>query len=133
MTSKTWIYEQKTGRVFFDDGSKTNLVDADSYAGHGEGLNNPSLESVQGVGPIPRGEWKIHGQKDHLTNDKRNLKMAMELTPVGHNAHGRSGFFWHGDAVATAGQHLASHGCIISSRSVRDKVAKSGVTKLIVR
>jgi hypothetical protein len=46
------------------------------------------------------------------------------LSPVGHDAHGRSSFLIHGDN--SLGNHTASHGCIILSRMVREKMRASG-------
>jgi hypothetical protein len=90
---------------------------ATGYSGHGEGLNNPALEADPGVGPIPAGTWRIGPPEPHP-----NLgPLAMPLTPLGHDAHGRSAFFIHGDNAEV--DHSASHGCIILSRLTRMSIS----------
>jgi hypothetical protein len=99
------------------------------YSGHGEGVNNPALESVPNVGPIPAGRWTIGAAEDN----SRLGPVAMPLTPVDTDAtFGRGGFFIHGDSVEFAGQEEASHGCIILARDVRELIAASGDTDLAV-
>lgn len=115
-------YSQKTGQI----GIRNTLIGI-GYSGHAEGLDDPDMEAVVAIGPIPRGEWKIdrwlekHGTKGPI---------VARLSPVGHNAHGRSGFLIHGDNSSL--NHTASHGCIISSRAIRDALRASGVTQLLV-
>ena len=52
--------------------------------------------------------------------------MTVEVRRVvtGHDANGRSAFLVHGDN--SAGNHSASHGCIILNRIVRDRMRRSG-------
>jgi hypothetical protein len=45
---------------------------------------------------------------------------------------GRSAFYIHGDLVSAPGQHLASEGCIILAREIRNTIGESGDTSLIV-
>jgi len=52
----------------------------------------------------------------------------MRLTPMGHNALGRSGFMIHGNNV----QNNASQGCIILGPAIRQQVAGSGDAQLVV-
>lgn len=53
----------------------------------------------------------------------------MRLTPIGHNALGRSGFMIHGNNV----QNNASQGCIIPGSAIRQQIAGSGDTQLLVQ
>jgi hypothetical protein len=46
----------------------------------------------------------------------------MDLTPLGHNANGRSDFRIHGDNST----HTASTGCIILPPHVRQQISASG-------
>lgn len=118
-----FTFEQKTGRFLGLDGK----VLATGYAGHGAGVNNPGMEAVRAVGPIPRGEWSI-GQ---AYKSKTGLgPVVMNLDPVGHDAHGRTLFRIHGDNGK--GDRSASHGCIILPPAVRRLIAASGVTRLVV-
>lgn len=119
-----WTYEVISGKLLHPDGV---TVSSGLYSGHGEGLNNPALEDVHDVGPIPCGIWQIGPWHDHY-EDKGPV--VGELHPVGFDPHGRSGFLCHGDNSAM--NHTASHGCIIAPRPVREAIRDSGVTKLIV-
>jgi hypothetical protein len=47
-------YSQSTGKFTTSDGTSY-----DGYSGNGEGLNNPSKESMPFVGPIPKGEYTV--------------------------------------------------------------------------
>lgn len=116
-----WTYKQSSGELSF----KGN-VEGTGYSGKGEGLNKPDKEDVPNVGPIPRGEWSIGDPYD----DKKKGPVVMALTPVGHDARKRTGFLIHGDNKDM--NKTASNGCIILSKELRQKIAKSGVKKLLV-
>lgn len=120
----TWIYEQKTGVMLNPQGE----ISARGYSGHGGGLNNPDMEEVPSVGPIPRGDWSI--DLTPLGLDHGLGPLALPLLPVNHGAHGRSAFRIHGDN--SSDDRSASHGCIILPRSVRQAIIDSGVTHLLV-
>ena len=97
------------------------------YSGHGQGLDNPGLEGEPNIGPIPRGSWKIV-RWDDQRGDKGPIVAV--LCPVGHDAHGRSGFLIHGPHAND--HHDSSHGCIIASRGIRIALRASGETHLEV-
>ncbi len=113
----TWTYAQQTGELR-QDGKPVSI----GYSGATEGKNNPAMENVPNIGPIPRGDWTIAGppvdSKDH---GPYVLKLNPEPTT---DTHGRSGFLMHGDSKEHPG--CASHGCVILSRSVREEVWQSG-------
>lgn len=111
-----WTYSQTTGLIRHDGESV-----GDGYSGHGSGLNNGALEAVEGVGPIPRGMWRIT-QWDQM-HAQLGPVVAI-LTPVDQDAHGRSCFRIHGDNAAL--NHTASDGCIIAPRVVREEWRASG-------
>lgn len=115
-------YDQKTGHIAI-----RNTIIGTGYSGFGPGLDNPDMESVPNVGPIPRGEWHIERWDE--THGDKGPQVAV-LAPVGHNAHGRSAFLIHGDNAL--GNHTASHGCIIANRTIRNALRASGETALIV-
>lgn len=116
----SWIYSQATGEMS-RDGAFVEV----GYSGAGEGRNNPAKEDVQSVGPIPRGNYTIGPPHDTATHGPH----VMALTPVGHDARGRSGFLIHGDNRT----HTASLGCIILSRPTRDRISDSGDKMLTVQ
>lgn len=115
-----WTYHQKTGDIFKPDGSLLGT----GYSGHGEGRNNPAMEAVVKTGPIPVGKWAI--SNPHLS--PHTGPFTLDLTPDGHDAHGRSAFKLHGDNAA----HDASEGCIILARALREVVWLSGDHELEV-
>ena len=115
-------YEQSTGRLCEDDGSLVGL----GWAGHLDGKNNPAMQDVKGVGPLPKGTYTIEDPEDgtHLG------PLAFPLTPNPTNVmFGRSGFFLH--AAEIKNPSMSSDGCIIMNRMVREFVAQKieGTTK----
>jgi hypothetical protein len=120
------LYSKKEGRqvwayyVITGDIAHGGYLLGKGYSGYGGFCNNPDLEFAFDRGPIPRGRYKI-GYAEH------NHKMgpyAMSLTPVGHTAYGRSGFYIHGDSKKQPG--AASTGCIILPHNIRKMIAHSG-------
>lgn len=104
-------YEQVTGRLSEDDGKVIGF----GWAGHLQGKNNPDMENIKGVGPLPKGKYTVGDPEDgtHLG------PLAFPLTPDPANEmYGRSGFFIHGaDQEHPA---LSSDGCIIMGRVARE-------------
>jgi hypothetical protein len=87
------------------------------YSGNGEGYNNPDVQDIPNVGPIPVGEYIIGAPVDKPNTGR----YSRPLTPLpSNNMHGRSGFFWHGDN--SRGDNSASSGCPISPLSCRSRV-----------
>lgn len=117
-----WRYENATGRLLRD-----NLYVATGYSGKGTGKNNPEMENVHRMGPIPKGIYDIGPPHDTTTHGP----YVMDLTPHPDNEmYGRDLFRMHGDSISNPG--LASEGCIIEARPVREQVGKSGDTLLEV-
>jgi len=114
-------YRQSTGELF--DDMKTF---ATGYSGHLEGKNNPFKEKVRNVGPIPAGLWKI----GEVYNSQRVGPFCIRLSPVEHDAHGRTAFLIHGDSRKNPGE--ASRGCIIMPRYIRKMIIEKGYTHLSV-
>ena len=109
----SWTYSQSTGQL-----SENGIQVGVGYSGTGTGRNNPAEEAVPRTGPIPSGKYSIGPPHDTDTHGP----YVMSLTPVGHNALGRSGFLMHGDNV----RHDASLGCIILGPQIRHRVGTSG-------
>jgi len=114
-----FTYDQRTGTMKHD-----GAVIGSGYSGHDQGINNPVMEAVRSVGPIPRGFYHIGPAYDAPGLGPR----VMPLTPVSHDALGRSGFFIHGDSK----KGNASHGCIVIARVTRTMIAASGDHDLTV-
>lgn len=123
-----WTWSQSTGAL-----SRDGTVLARGYSGRDAGKNNPAMEAVRGVGPIPQGKWKIGAPYD----SKSVGPYAMRLTAIDarpdddvHQGTGRSAFRIHGDSIAHPG--TASRGCIILPRAVRRQIWMSGDRELLV-
>jgi hypothetical protein len=107
------IYEQKTGRLLLDD-----ALFGQGYSGFGPGKNNPEMQEEAGIGPLPCGVYAISEAVEESTT---HGPFVLRLTPFkATNTFGRSGFLIHGDSKEHPG--LASHGCIILPRSVREAI-----------
>lgn len=114
-------YSQKTGTLFqyvVGEGGWTWEKIGAGYSGHGEGLNNPSKESVPDVGPIPCGIWSL----SFPFEDPHKGPVCFRLTPLTYRGP-RTGFLIHGDNPK--GDHSASEGCIILDHVTREKIAAS--------
>jgi hypothetical protein len=118
-----WTYAQKSGELQ-QDGKHV----ANGYSGAGAGKNNPAMEQVHNVGPIPQGEWTITGPP---VNTAEHGPYVLKLEPSETTpTFGRGGFLMHGDSKQSPG--CASQGCVIMPRAVREQVWKSGDTELQV-
>lgn len=117
-----WTYEQKTGHLQLD-----GALVAVGYSGHGAGKNNPDMQAVHNVGPLPQGFYEIGTPRDTESHGP----YVLPLTPDHEtDCWGRSGFLVHGDSIKSPGS--ASHGCIIVARNIREKIWKSNDHKLQV-
>ena len=118
-----WTYAQKTG-----DLRQHGTTVGTGYSGFDNGKNNPAMQAIHDVGPIPQGEWTITGPP---FNTPEHGPFVLRLLPSETtNAFERSGFLMHGDSIHAPG--TASRGCIIMPRTVREKVWSSGDTDLEV-
>jgi hypothetical protein len=118
----TWVYSRSTGELGHDGVSVGS-----GYSGHGDGFNNPALQTAHDVGPLPQGMYSIGDPVDppnHLG------PLAMPLTPTSGDMFGRSGFFIHGDN--SRHDHSASDGCIILGPAIRQQIADGDDTDLQV-
>ena len=115
-----WTFSSTTGWLCDATGKKI----AQGYAGGDEGRwpdgrNNPAMESVPQVGPLPRGIYTL----GEPVEGSRLGPYAIPLAPDPANEmFGRSGFFCHGDTVPSGN---ASEGCIILPRFARDVLKRS--------
>lgn len=116
LNALAWTYSQKTGELQ-QDGKPVAI----GYSGAGDGKNNPTMENVHNVGPIPQGHWTIVGPP---VNTAEHGPYVLALKPtVGTPTYGRDGFLLHGDSKELPG--CASQGCIIMPRAAREQVWKS--------
>lgn len=115
-----WTWDQSAGALT-RAGGMCKPVLYRGYSGAGRGKNNPSMQAAVGVGPIPRGRWRVTSKVDHPHLGPCTLVLEPE---PGTDTCGRSAFRIHGDSIARPGE--ASHGCIILPRVVREAVWSSG-------
>ena len=118
-----WKFSVRQGSLRSDDG----VYVTQAYSGHNEGelygVNNPDLQAMPGIGPIPVGLYQISAP----VTSQQTGPYAMSLTPLnGTDTHGRSAFEIHGDLVGQEGKQLASHGCVIVDRPFRERIWQSG-------
>lgn len=126
---KEFVYAQATGRLWLrDEGSQEKATPLGrGYAGHPPHVNATDAEALVARGPVPRGGYKLVGPFNHV----RLGPVVFYMEPdKGNQMFGRSGFFVHGDNQF--GNQTASHGCIILSRAVRERMQTEGVRRLVV-
>ena len=123
VNAQAWTYAQKTGELQ-QDGQHV----ATGYSGAGDGKNNPDMQSIPNIGPIPQGDWTITGPP---VNTAEHGPYVLRLAPKEEtDTFGRSGFLMHGDSRNAPG--TASHGCVILPRPVREQIWQSGDQELEV-
>lgn len=118
-----WTYAQRTGALTRDDG----MIVAVGYSGAGAGKNNPDAQDLHDVGPLPRGHYFIEPPVDTRTHGPFVLWLDPDVDNV---MYGRSGFGIHGDSVIHPG--MASEGCIVLPRAIREQIWNSGDHRLTV-
>lgn len=115
------VYHQRTGELWV-----RHVLACVGYSGNAAGKNNPDLQHVQGVGPIPEGAYLIGEPSASLDHGP----VALHLVPLtGTQTYGRSGFLMHGDSIGAPG--TASHGCIIVPRPLRE-AARDDTDRLLI-
>jgi hypothetical protein len=101
---------------------------AKGWAGQGEGYNNPDMQGISNIGPLPRGFYTIGPSYHHPELGP----VVMNLTPDPANEmFGRSLFRIHG--ASAAHPELSSKGCIVLPREARDRIHLSYETRLGVK
>ena len=114
----TLQYSQSTGAL--TDAVKG--VVAQGWAGCGEGKNNPEMQEVHSVGPLPRGLYDL-GPWEPFHEGLGPL--VCRLIQVEGETFGRDGFFIHGASMGHYGDE--SKGCLVLPRSQRELVQKMRV------
>jgi RHS repeat-associated protein len=76
-------YYQSTGQMIcVNDQTGQQYYNEIGYAGTGRGWNNPDMQGVPFIGPIPRGKWKVEGNPYKSPITGRN---TIRLTPLQDN------------------------------------------------
>ena len=117
-----WRWDQSAGEL-----SRDGSFISKGYSGNGRGVNNPALQGVAGVGPVPTGKWKIVELRltGAATGPYTIVIHKADSTPNDDfdDVTRRGAFRIHGDNVK--GDNSASHGCIILPRAVRERIWNS--------
>lgn len=120
--NKVFTFIQSTGAILDETGHQIAI----GWAGNGEGRNNPAMQSVHDVGPLPQGVYRVNPWEEthgHLG------PMVAPLIQIEGETFGRSAFFIHGPSRgANYGQE--SKGCIVVPRPLRAKI-KAGAPNFL--
>lgn len=120
-----WLYKQSTGELFLK-GSPVITPFAVGYSGCGSGKNNPDMQCVKDIGPIPKG-WYTLGE---ILDEPAAYTIKL-IPDVSNEMCSRSGFLIHADSIQRPG--WASQGCIIiPDATKRESIANGGVKRLEV-
>lgn len=118
-----WFYEQRSGRIWRNN----EPVLATGYSGAPGAINDPTQQHKIGIGPIPRGVYRILNAISH----EKLGPVCMRLVPdAGNEMFGRDPFLIHGDNPRR--NQSASEGCIILDRPSREAINKSTDKTLVV-
>lgn len=91
------------------------------YSGHGAGRNNPEMQNIRRMGPIPRGLYAMKEPEDTVAHGPYVIRLAAKTD---NEMFGRDGFLIRGDSIKDPGQEGA--GCIVLSRMLRRLMWESG-------
>lgn len=115
-------FHQRSGKTY----RATELI-ATGWAGQLEGINNPDLQHVANIGPLPRGFYTIGPAYSHPVLGP----LTMNLTPDPETEmYGRSQMRCHGASMSHP--NLSSHGCLILPRYARQHIIDIGDRRLQV-
>jgi hypothetical protein len=118
-----WTYQQSTAKLQ----SPTKVITTFGWAGQGAGKNNPAMQNVHNVGPLPVGTYTISEPHD----SPRTGPYTMNLIPdPSNNMLGRADFRIHG--ASKTNPELSSEGCMIQPRVIRENIWNSGDRTLVV-
>lgn len=122
----TFVFHVREGVIAWaKDGS---LFASGVWSGHGAGRNNPAMENVKGVGPLPAGLYRYEGMIDggHLGPD------VMHLVRIDDGPDfGRGHFYVHGATIVNPA--MSSDGCIIVDHPHRLEMNKQAGSARTIR
>ena len=117
-----YTFRQSTGELFQD-----GVLKGKGWAGQPPHKNDPNGQEVKGVGPLPRGKYRIGPAYHH----PHLGPVTMNLTPDPSNEmFGRGDFRIHG--ASEDNPEYSSEGCIIQMRPVREAIAAGADRDLTV-
>jgi RHS repeat-associated protein len=117
-------YSQSTGNlVCFDVFTGARYVDVFRYSGYGHGKNDPDMQGIEWVGPLPRGEYSIGQTLDRKKTGPMTiiLMFERETTDPFPSNRSKGQMRIHGDKKGKPPGN-ASEGCIVVNRDVRKTI-----------
>ena len=120
-------YDVSTGELTCtDDDTDQDVVDTVCYSGNGQGLNNPAMDDIPNVGPLPGGVVYDMGTG---VNNRGTGPQSIPLTPSADSnqfptTRDSGSFLMHGDNPQM--NNTASEGCVICSRETRNQINEAG-------
>jgi hypothetical protein len=110
-----WTFAITTGSFYDPNGRFVSKGYAGGNCGKNpEGIDNPDMEGVKNIGPLPEGFYTFGVPVEH----SQLGAFAIPLIPdAANDMKGRGGFFLHGDTTPPG---KASEGCIVQPRPTRD-------------
>ena len=108
-----WTYSQSTG-VLFNHSTNQSWQ---CYSGHGDGLNNPQLQDLVMVGPIPQGSWEVVEIASDLKTGPVTWFLEWMAPIWSYPGRDKGSFRVHGDNAEV--NHTASDGCVIAPHDCR--------------
>jgi hypothetical protein len=132
-------YHQSSGLMNAPDGAFVALGwagnDSNPHANptHIAGKNNPNVESVRCIGPLPKGLYRVgHWEDMHAGLGP----IVAHLEQIEGETFGRSGFYFHGPAQNVMAYGQESEGCIVVPRAgrlkVREQAPEGSVIEVVV-
>ena len=113
--------------MFLVKDDNTEALFGTGWAGHSQGKNNPDMQNVKSIGPLPQGWYTIMPPHDN----PHTGPYTMDLVPDKENKmFGRDLFRIHGAALHNP--EMSSDGCIVQIRTVRESIWNSGYHRLQV-
>ena len=119
-----WVYESSSGSTFRPDGTLLCVA----YSGHGDGLNNPAMQAIPNIGPIPTGEYTL---SPFFTHPRLGKLVARFMPKSDNDECHRSGIDLHGDNQYR--DHTGSEGCVVMDEPYRLEISQSLDTDWLVR
>jgi hypothetical protein len=115
-----WVYSQQRGNLFQEQNGTFKLL-TKGYSDSGIGENNPEMEFVRDIGPLPVGQYTIGAPEvfNHMSN-------CLRLTPDPTNIMGGRSGFWMHDGIFHGPHGDSSHGCICVRTAARSVIWDSG-------
>lgn len=113
---KYYIYEQATGKLDKAIDNYSMFIGT-GYAGMGAGKNDPAMQVLRMIGPLPRGWYDIGPAYDSPTKGPNCFNLVPDPT---NEMFGRNSFRIHADSIEHPGQ--ASEGCIVMNHTIRQLI-----------